>query len=203
MLFEHPPSIARKIYFGAEWVKPCKVDKCVYLTFDDGPIPIVTNFVLETLKKYNVKATFFCVGDNVLKYNEIYNQIINEGHRVGNHTFNHLKGLVTNKKDYIENIEKAAMYIKSNLFRPPHGLMKLSQFNELKKHYRIIMWDVLTRDYNAKITNEDVLEYVKKYTRNGSIIVFHDSLKSFDNIKTSLPMSIEWLKKDGYSFNLL
>lgn len=175
----------------------------VYLTFDDGPIPEVTPWVLDTLDKYNIKATFFCVGDNVGKHPDIYQEVLRRGHRVGNHTFNHLQGWKSYTKRYLANIAKAAELIDSDLFRPPHGHIRLPQMWFLRKRYKIIMWDVVTRDYNPAFTGEDILRVVKQRSRNGSIIVFHDSLKSIDRLESGLPKSIEWLLSQGYRFEVI
>jgi peptidoglycan/xylan/chitin deacetylase (PgdA/CDA1 family) len=178
-------------------------NKCVYLTFDDGPIPGITPWVLDLLNQYDVKATFFCVGDNVRKYPAIFQQISDQGHRVGHHTFNHIQGIRFWTKNYLDNIKKANEYIHSHLFRPPHGHMRFPQILFLRKRYKIIMWDVVTRDYSPHMTPNGVFNVVKNYTRNGSIIVFHDSLKAETNMKEALPRSIEWLKQEGYEFKLI
>ena len=191
----------RWLYPRATW-RMDKQDHSVYLTFDDGPIPESTPFILETLKKYNIKATFFMVGDNVRKYPELYRQIVEAGHRVGNHTFNHIGGFKHTIKTYSYNTEKANAYIHSNLFRPPHGWMRLHQYAWLGRKYRIVMWDLVTRDYSKWMTAEDVLNNVKHYARNGSIITFHDSLKSIDKLHFALPASIEWLRAQGYKFKI-
>lgn len=203
MFLEQPPLIYRLLFPGALWRKEPEKGKIIYLTFDDGPIPEVTPWVLDVLDKYNVKATFFCVGDNVNKHPELYQQLLERGHQVGNHTFNHLQGLRTLTKNYIENVDMAADFIESKLFRPPHGHIRFPQFFKLRKKYQVVLWDVVTRDYSKRMTPENVLDNVKKYTRNGSIIVFHDSLKAEKNMKESLPKAIEWLKQQGYSFGLL
>lgn len=202
MFIEQVPEIIRKIYPHTIWRLP-QNEKVVYLTFDDGPIPEVTPFVLELLKSHNIKATFFCVGDNVRKHPDIYKMVLDDGHLVGNHTFNHVAGLTNYVRKYLDNVEKAEDLIHSRLFRPPHGTFRYRQFFSLRSHYKIIFWDVVTRDYNKKLTGEKVLNNVKKYTRNGSIIVFHDSLKAEKNVKYALPKAIEWLKKEGYRFELL
>ena len=191
----------RWLYPRATW-RMDKQDHSVYLTFDDGAIPESTPFILETLKKYNIKATFFMVGDNVRKYPELYRQIVEAGHRVGNHTFNHIGGFKHTIKTYSYNTEKANAYIHSNLFRPPHGWMRLDQYAWLGRKYRIVMWDLVTRDYSKWMTAEDVLNNVKHYARNGSIITFHDSLKSIDKLHFALPASIEWLRAQGYKFKI-
>ena len=202
MFIEQPPWIYRAIFRGSIWRIPEK-EKCVYLTFDDGPIPEITPWVLDILDIHGVKATFFCVGDNVHKYPDIFQQVLERGHRVGNHTYNHVQGIRFQTKNYLKNIEKAAGFIHSDLFRPPHGHMRLAQLHALRQKYKVIMWDVITRDYSPHMTAQDVLNVVKKYTRNGSIIVFHDSLKAVERIKTALPQSIEWLLDEGYQLKLL
>lgn len=203
MLIEQPPRIYRSLYSKTLWRLPVAGEKVVYLTFDDGPIPEITPWVLDLLDKYNIKATFFCVGDNVRKHPEVYAEVLRRGHRVGNHTFNHLQGIKTWTKDFVKNTELASEYIESNLFRPPHGHMRFPQYWALRKKYQIVMWDVVTRDYSKLMTPTDVFNNVKKYVRDGSIIVFHDSLKAEKNMKEALPKSIEWLMKEGYSFKLL
>ena len=199
MFIEQVPEILRKLYPKAIW-RMSPDEKAVYLTFDDGPIPVITPWVVELLGRYDIKATFFMVGDNVHKHPQEYLQVVEAGHRVGNHTFNHQKGLFTDTGEYIENVDLADSFIHSNLFRPPHGLLKYSQYNELSKRYKFIMWDLVTRDYNSRLNGEDVLAKVRKYTRNGSIITFHDSLRSESNLKYALPRALDWLLEQGYSF---
>ena len=179
-------------------------EKAVYLTFDDGPIPEATPFILDTLKEHDIKATFFMVGDNVRKYPELFERIKTEGHQVGNHTFNHMNvnGAKYSIWKYSENIKKADDYIHSHYVRPPHGWMRLGQYAWLSRKYKIVMWDLVTRDYSRLLTAEDVVNNVKKYARNGSIITFHDSLKSIDKLRTALPESIIWLKSQGYAFKI-
>ena len=179
-------------------------EKAVYLTFNDGPIPEVTPWVLDLLKKEEVKATFFMVGDNIRKYPEVFQQVVDAGHRIGNHTMNHIQGLHYRTKNYMINTMQANKHMQTDLFRPPHGHMRLRQYNELKKHFRIIMWDLVTRDYSKKLTPEEVLDNVKRYVRNGSIITFHDSLKSWDNgcLQYALPRAIEFLKQEGYEIKV-
>jgi len=202
MLIERAPKLYRRLYQGSYW-RFNSDKKIVYLTFDDGPIPEITPWVLDVLDRYSIKATFFCVGDNVRKHPEIYQMLQDRGHHIGNHTFHHIQGLKTDTQSYLEDVQEARRLIDSKLFRPPYGHIRFSQFSALKKQYKVIMWDVVTRDYSHLMTADQVFEVVKKYTRNGSIIVFHDSLKSGDRMKESLPRSIEWLLKQGYSFQLI
>lgn len=204
MFIEQPPLLYRILYPKAIWRKPIEGKKVIYLTFDDGPIPEVTPWVLDILEKYNVKATFFCVGDNVRKYPEIYRQVLAAGHTTGNHTFNHWQGWKHTTTPFMDNVRKAEEFIESDLFRPPHGHIRNGQYTELiKKGYSVIMWDVVTRDYNSKLTPERVFNNVKKYTRDGSIITFHDSLKSVNTLKIVLLKAIEWLQGEGYEFHTL
>lgn len=203
MFIEQPPFIYRILFPGGIWRMPSKEEKVIYLTFDDGPIPEITPWVLDVLDQYNIKATFFCVGDNVRKHPEEYAEVLRRGHSVGNHTFNHIQGLKTRTANYMKNAELASQYIDSPLFRPPHGHLRLPQFFRLKKNYHIILWDVVTRDYSKRMTPEQVLDNVKDYTRNGSVIVFHDSLKAEKNMKYALPLAIEWLKEQGYVFKTI
>lgn len=201
MFIEQPPQFLRILYPKAIW-RMNKNEKAVYLTFDDGPIPVVTPWVLDLLDKYKIKATFFMVGDNVRKHPEEFQMVVNRGHRIGNHTFNHIRGLDYKGDSYLENTDKANAYLKTNLFRPPHGYMSPKQYRTLKDKYKIIMWDLVTRDYNRKLNGKQVLGKVKKYVRNGSIITFHDSIKSEENLKYALPRAIEWLQEQGYEFKV-
>lgn len=201
MLIEQPPLLYRLLFPNAVWRIEKPEQKTIYLTFDDGPIPEVTPWVLETLEKYGIKATFFCVGDNVRKHPEIYRQVLANGHRTGNHTFHHLQGWQHSTQHFLHNTHLAKERIDSPLFRPPHGHMWANQSRELHKAgYRLIMWDVVTRDYSRFMSPEQVLQNVKRYTRNGSIIVFHDSLKAEKNLRYALPRAIEWLLEEGYRF---
>ena len=178
-------------------------EKKVYLTFDDGPIPEVTPRLLDLLDSYGIKATFFMVGDNVRKYPELFADVKRRGHRVGNHTMHHLQGLRESKDAYLADVADADRYIGSDLFRPPHGWMKRSQGKELSAKYRIVMYDLVTRDYSKHLDAGDVFDNVSKYARPGSIIVFHDSLKSLPRLFEALPKSIEWLMEQGYKFDVL
>lgn len=174
--------------------------RTVYLTFDDGPIPEVTPWVLDTLDRYGVKATFFCVGDNVRRHPELLDEICRRGHSVGNHTMNHMQSLKVTTRTYLRNVAMARRLIDSRLFRPPHGMMRCGAAKLLKKHFTIIMYDLVTRDYDKSLSGEQVLNNVRRYARRGSIIVFHDSLKAEKNMRYALPRAIEWLKKKGYDF---
>lgn len=199
MIIEQPAKWLRWLYPGAIW-RMDPDDHAVYLTFDDGPIPESTPFILDTLREFDAKATFFMVGENVLRYHHLYNRIIAEGHQVGNHTFNHLGAFKHWTITYALNTAKANEVIKSHLFRPPHGWMRHSEYWWLQRKYKIIMWDLVTRDYSKWLTAEKVVENVKRYARNGSIITFHDSTKSIDKLRTALPESLKWLKEQGYAF---
>ena len=201
MLIEQPPKLLRWLYPRALWRMDKNV-KAVYLTFDDGPIPEITPWVLDLLDKYNIKATFFLVGDNVRKHPEEFKMIVERGHRVGNHTFNHISGLKYLSYNYLENTNKADELIKSKLFRPPHGWMRWGQYMVLSHRYTVVMWDLVTRDYSKRLNGRQVLRNVKKYVRNGSIITFHDSIKSEKNMKYALPRAIEWLLEQGYEFKV-
>jgi len=199
------PLLLKWYYPSLVWNKSRK-DKVVYLTFDDGPIPVVTDFVLNTLKNFNCKATFFCIGDNISKYPEIFEQVKNDGHAVGNHTFNHLKGWATDDKTYIQNFLQCQQLIPGHLFRPPYGRIKKSQARALKKidpQLNIIMWDVLSGDFDTDLTPEKCYRNVTRHTKNGSIIVFHDSLKAFDRLKSALPDTLKFLIARGYQFRTL
>jgi len=177
--------------------------KIVYLTFDDGPHPQITEWVLSLLNQYNAKATFFCVGENVTKFPETYSKIINSGNAVGNHTFNHLKGWETDNEEYFNNILKCKEVVDSNLFRPPHGRIKFSQIKKLKPQFRIIMWNILTRDYDKNLDMNDAIKKIKRNIKNGSIIVFHDSEKAEKNMKIMLPEIMQYLQKNGFEMRAL
>ncbi len=201
MLIEQPPKLLHWIYPRALWRMDKNV-KAVYLTFDDGPIPGITPWVLDLLDQYNIKATFFLVGDNVRKHPEEFRMIVERGHRLGNHTYNHIGGFRYLSYNYLENTDKANEVLQTDLFRPPHGWMRWGQYMVLRKKYRIVMWDLVTRDYSKKLNGRQVLRNVKRYVRNGSIITFHDSIKAEKNLKYALPRAIEWLLEQGYEFKV-
>ena len=202
MFIEQPPRFIRALYPQALW-RMDPNEKAVYLTFDDGPIPEITPWVLDLLDKYQIKATFFMVVDNVRKHPEEYKMVVERGHRIGNHTFNHIRGFEFLTPNYMANAEKANKLLKTDLFRPPHGHMRWMQYMALKHRYKIVMWDLVTRDYSKKLRGPQVLANVMRYARNGSIITFHDSIKSWENIQYALPRSIEFLLEEGYEFKLL
>ena len=201
MFIEQPPRIVRWLYPQAIWRMDPSV-KAVYLTFDDGPIPEMTPWVLDVLDHYGIQATFFLVGDNVRKHPREFAMIKERGHRLGNHTFNHLRGFEWLTKNYLANADKANELIQTDLFRPPHGHMRWLQYEMLRRRYRIVMWDLVTRDYSKHLNGRQVFEKVKRYARNGSIITFHDSIKSKENTMYALPRSIEWLMEQGYEFKV-
>lgn len=235
------PWLLKWLYPSLVWHKS-RSEKTVYLTFDDGPIPNVTTFVLNTLKSYNIKATFFCIGENIIKHPEIFEQLKSDGHAIGNHTFNHLNGWQTDNQTYLDNFLKCQQLTQTHLFRPPYGRIKKSQVrslefgNESRKskvgslefgvesqkwkvesleleldpqltthnsQLNIIMWDVLSGDFDTKLSPKKCLQNVIKNTENGSIIVFHDSLKAFDRLAYALPKTIEYLLAKGYEFGTL
>lgn len=199
MFIEQPAKWLRWLYPNALW-RMDRNERSVYLTFDDGPVPSSTPFILDTLAQHNAKATFFMVGENVLRYHDLYNRIVEEGHQVGNHTFNHMGSLKHWALTYGINTQKANELIHAHLFRPPHGWMRWSVYWWLSRRYQIVMWDLVTRDYSKWMTAEDVLRNVKRYARNGSIITFHDSTKSIYKLRYALPEALRWLKEQGYEF---
>ncbi len=212
------PLLLKWFYSALIWNKS-RSKKIVYLTFDDGPIPNVTDFVLNTLKSFEAKATFFCIGDNITKHPEVFANVKNAGHAIGNHTFNHLKGWKTNDETYIANFLQCQQLTQSNLFRPPYGRIKKSQIKKLRTVYtaqstnlnpqttnanlQIIMWDVISYDFDARLSPEKCYQNVIRNTKNGSIIVFHDSLKAFDRLQYALPKTLKYLSEKGYQFGTL
>lgn len=201
MLIEQPSKFLRWIYPKALW-RMDPSEKSVYLTFDDGPIPEVTPWVLDVLDCYGVKATFFMVGENAFKHPEVFEMVKARGHRIGNHTYNHIGGMRHGIGSYVANVDKANELLRTNLFRPPHGWMKWEQYLFVRSSYKVVMWDLVTRDYSTHLNGRDVLLNVRRYARPGSIITFHDSLKSQDKLLYALPRAIEWLQAQGYSFRV-
>ncbi len=202
MYLVHTPQYVRALFPGLTWKMP-GAQKVIYLTFDDGPIPEVTPWVLETLNDYDAKATFFCVGDNVRKYAGIYQSILNGGHAVGNHTLNHVSGWSTENISYFNNIRHCARIVQSGLFRPPYGKLRPSQIQFLQRHYQIIMWDVLSADFDNDISPEECFQNVIQHAEQGSIIVFHDSLKAETNLRYTLPLVLFHFSEMGYTFSAL
>ncbi len=198
-LVERPPLFYRMLFPETVWRLHFR-PRTVYLTFDDGPIPEVTPWVLDTLDRYGVKATFFMVGENVKRNPELYQEVLRRGHSVGNHTMSHLQGAKVTTKTYLHNVFTAHEYIHSPLFRPPHGLIRWGQSRVLRSRFAIVMYDLVSHDYSRKLNGEQVLENVKHLARPGSVIVFHDSLKAEKNMKYALPRAIEWLREQGYEF---
>lgn len=194
------PEIVKKIPSGLTW-RVFNTSK-VFLTFDDGPTPDVTEKVLKILDAYSVKATFFCLGRNAEAYPHLLEMILNEGHRVGNHTYSHLNGWVIKNKVYFNDIDLASRYLKSDLFRPPYGKIKPTQIYALKDNYKVVMWDVLSYDYKSDLTPNQCADIVFQNVVQGSIIVFHDSLKASKNVLEALPIVIEKLSED-YEFGVL
>lgn len=199
------PWLLKKLYPQLIW-NARRDTNTIFLTFDDGPIPIVTPFVLNTLKMYNAKATFFCIGDNAAKHPQIFESLKADGHAIGNHTYNHLKGWDTDSRVYLDNYLEADRLFDAPLFRPPYGRIKREQIKLLKNarpDIRIIMWDVLSGDFDINLKPEDCLKNVLKHTKPGAIIVFHDSQKAFERLEYVLPRALEYWRKMGYSFGLL
>lgn len=197
MFIVRPPEIITRLMPRVTWGFYGEHMK-VFLSFDDGPTPDVTPWVLDRLKEFNAKATFFCLGRNVDHNPEIYNRILDDGHSVGNHTYSHLKGYGTRNQQYLDDIELAGNLINSELFRPPYGRILSSQISEILKSYKIIMWDVLSYDYNRRVSGDVIVGNVIRNVRSGSIIVFHDSAKARKNLYHALPKVLEYLSKGGY-----
>lgn len=200
--------VIKRLFHNQVWSIPNEEQK-IYLTFDDGPTPQVTQWVLSVLKENNIKATFFCIGKNISTNQDIYNQIIAERHSVGNHTFNHLNGWKTTTKEYIQNVKDCEVVLQksernSKLFRPPYGRISKKQSDLARSlGYKIIMWDILSADFDQKISPEKCLENATKKVTSGSIIVFHDSEKAFKNLEYTLPRAIAHYKKKGFVFDVL
>ena len=190
-----PPKFIRRLFPYLVW--DIEDENGVYITFDDGPTPEGTEWILETLKEYDAKATFFVLGKNVELYPDIYAKILAEGHAVGNHTYSHLRGTKVSLEQYIEDVDVAANLIESNLFRSPYARATLSQLRHLARRYKIVMWSVISRDYDRKITKEQCLQEVLPHIHPGSIILFHDSEKTFENMSYALPKTLERIKELG------
>lgn len=209
--FIKTPWLLKKLYPGCTWHMPSR-EKIIYLTFDDGPHPIATPFVLDTLRQYQAKATFFCIGKNVVEHPAIYRRILEEGHRTGNHTHNHLNGWKVKDEQYINNILEAGQHIDSNLFRPPYGritqfqvkiLAGIAPYKDSGRTFKIIMWDVLSGDFDKSLSGENCSLNVINKTRPGSIVVFHDSEKAFPRLQKALPDMLQYFSEKGYRFEAI
>ena len=199
------PSLLKWYYPSLTWNKS-RADKVIYLTFDDGPIPDVTAFALKTLKSFDAKATFFCIGDNIRKHPELFDALKEEGHSIGNHTFNHLKGWATPDESYLENFIQCQELTKTSLFRPPYGRIRKTQIKALRNlqpDLQIVMWDVITGDFDPNLSPETCYRNAIKHTTNGSIVVFHDSLKAFDRLEYALPRFLQHFTDKGFTFSTL
>ncbi|KAA0992468.1 polysaccharide deacetylase family protein [Dyadobacter aurulentus] len=204
MFLHHSPFWLRAFFPGFTWRIQTN-EKKLFVTFDDGPIPDITEFVLDTLREFNAKATFFCIGDNVRKHPDIFKKVTSGGHSIGNHTFNHMNGWKTEDTSYLDNIEKCdeQLNLKTSLFRPPYGRIKKTQSRIVLNKRQIIMWDVLSADFSSKISPEKCLKKSIQYSRNGSIVLFHDSIKASRNMQYTLPKYLEHFTQKGYAFEAL
>lgn len=214
MIFHHPIRIVRQLCPIALW-RMDRADRSVYLTFDDGPIPESTPWILDELDRQGVKATFFVVGDNVNKYPDLFQTIVSRGHRIGNHTFHHLQGRRCSVDAYLADVALAQQTMEETtppspkskptpkLFRPPHGYLRPSQQRALESQYQLVQWDIVTRDYAPRVTADKIVHRIQRNVRNGSIITFHDSLRTIDKLPVALPEAIQWMRKQGYEFKLL
>lgn len=202
MYLAKTPKLIQNLFPNFTWRIPTE-EKLLYLTFDDGPIPEVTPWVLDQLAQYDAKATFFCVGDNVRKHYDVFEQVVDAGHAIGNHTFNHLNGWGTENITYFHNIRHCAHLVQSNLFRPPYGKLMPRQAQFLQRHYNIIMWEVLSGDFDQRISPEQCMKNVIDNACPGSIIVFHDSIKAFANLEYALPKVLDYFSNEGYQFDSL
>lgn len=202
LLLIQPKSFLKKLYPKAIW-QINTTQKIIYLTFDDGPIPELTEWVLDELKKYNAKATFFCVGSNILKHKTIFNRIKNEGHLAANHTMLHSKGFKNTVTDYLAEVNECKQLVGNNLFRPPYGQLKRSQYKSLiNNNYKVVFWDVISYDYE-KITPQRCLKNVVSNTKNGSIVLFHDNIKAENNLKYVLPLFLKHFANLHFQFKAL
>lgn len=196
----HTPKWIQWIFPNYRWRYPVTTEKVLYLTFDDGPIPVITPWVLDQLAQYDATATFFCVGANVQKHPAIYQQVIDAGHSIGNHTFNHLNGWKCSTKNYLENVAQCQEELQTKLFRPPYGKLKWGQARQLKKQYKIVMWDVIAGDFDPTIDGATCWNNILQHTTNGSIIVLHDSKKAWDRLQYVLPILLEHYTRLGFKF---
>lgn len=202
MHFVKAPRLLQSLFPSLTWHRN-RSDKRIFLTFDDGPIPDVTEEVLLILKNYGIQATFFCVGENIHKHPEQFSRLLAAGHRIGNHTYHHLNGRKTADDTYLENIEKCRQLTESDLFRPPYGMIRRSQITAIQKHHEIIMWDVVSGDVENSVSAEKCLKNVIKHSRNGSIVVFHDHVRAIEKLRFVLPRALEYWLDKGYTFGTL
>jgi peptidoglycan/xylan/chitin deacetylase (PgdA/CDA1 family) len=196
------PTFLRWIYPSAIWNLPSE-RKVLYLTFDDGPNPVVTEKILELLEEYDAKATFFCIGKNIEQHPELFKLVKSKGHHIGSHTYSHINGWKSNSKDYLTDYQKGCDLASSNLFRPPYGRILLNPLQTIQKQDKVIMWDILSKDYDASITPETVLNNVLRNIKPGAIIVFHDSEKAKKNVLAVLPQLLQYLKQQGYTMEAI
>ena len=202
------PALLKKLYPGLIWDRYSETGRTVFLTFDDGPIPEVTPWVLDQLAETGVKATFFMVGDNVRKYPDILRRVVEEGHQVGNHTYNHYNGWKTKDAEYLQNVRYCdetleANGVRTRLFRPPYGKIKRSQIKALQGDHDIVMWDYLTGDFDQSLTTDRIIRNFRQKVVSGSVVVFHDNIKSFDVLKQTLPEFLSYFQNEGYHFSTL
>ena len=197
-MYIDPPKIVKRLFPDLIWsFSQQEVDGKVFITFDDGPTPEITPWILDTLSKFDAKATFFCLGKNVEQYPELFQMILEGGHAVGNHTYSHQKGWEMRTGRYVEDVDLADNFIHSNLFRPPYGRIKPAQARRLSERYKLIMWDVLSRDYSQLVSPRSCLNNVVKHVKSGSIVLFHDSRKAYRNLSYTLPRTLEFLRSKG------
>jgi peptidoglycan-N-acetylglucosamine deacetylase len=199
MAYWHISGWIKRFYPDVVWDKRAS-GRTIFLTFDDGPTPLITEEVLNILDRYNARATFFCLGRNVERHPQVYKEILKRGHAVGNHTYSHLKGWKCTNEEYYQDIMLAGHLIHSTLFRPPYGQVRRSQVKHLKKHYKIILWEVMSHDYENRVSKERSLRAVLRYSKEGSIIVFHDSVKAWNKLSYILPKLLEHFTERGFSF---
>ena len=199
-MFVKTPSLSKYLFPSLVWKKNTDQKK-IWITFDDGPNEKVTPYLINVLEKFDIKATFFIIGNQAKKYPELVKLIINNGHKIGNHSFSHLNGFSTNNNKYLEDVEQAKKYIDSDIFRPPYGKITPFQIKNLKKDFKIIMWDIMSWDFKENIYPNKIYKNVIDNVENGSIILFHNNLKSYNNLKNSLEIILEKLKDKGYQFS--
>ena len=197
-----PPKLLKRLLKGVVWDVPTD-SKTIYLTFDDGPNPVITPWVLNLLKSYSASATFFCVGSNVEKYRDVFEMVLADNHVVGNHTYSHKNGWKTRREKYLDDVKRCSEVFSAKLFRPPYGKLRKSHYNRIKEEYKIVMWDVLSGDFDRKISNEKCLSNVLDNARSGSVIVFHDSEKALKKLYYTLPRVLDHFSKEGYSFQTI